>query len=97
MRRTLHTWNLSVKMRLKLARVEMPPRARLRMIKRRELRAAIRARPAPRIVLQPQVDARLAGSQLHPRDMPWRGDAQNRLEQCRVLQWRSFFGTGALG
>jgi hypothetical protein len=71
---------------LKLAGVEMAPRPLLGVIKRGQLDAALGARPPRWIVLQPQVDALVVGLQFHTRDVPWRGDPQNRFEQIRVLQ-----------
>jgi hypothetical protein len=41
-------------------------------------------------MLQPEVDAFVFGLQLDVRDVPQRGDSQNRLEEFRVLQRRSF-------
>lgn len=71
--------------RLELARVQMPPRAGLRMVGAGEHRPAVRTRPPRRLVLQPHVDALLIGLQLDTRDAPRRRNAQNRLEQLRVL------------
>ena len=81
MRRTLHPRNLRVQVRLKLTRVEMPPRACLGMVEARQHVAALRTRPSRRLVLQPQVDALVLGLQLDARHVPRRGDAENRLEQ----------------
>jgi hypothetical protein len=77
-------------MRLELARIEMAPRPLLGVIKGGQVRAAFWARPPRRIMLQPEVDAFVFGLQLDVRDVPRRGDSQNRLEEFRVLQRRSF-------
>lgn len=77
-----------MQVRLKLTRVEIALCPLLRMIESGQLRAARRTRPAGGLVLQPQVDSLLLGLQLHAGDVPRRRDAQNRLEQPRVLQQR---------
>jgi hypothetical protein len=86
MRGTLDARNLGMETGLKLAGVEMAPRPLLGVIKRGQLDAALGARPPRWIVLQPEVDALVVGLQFHTRDVPWRGDPQNRFEQIRVLQ-----------
>jgi len=66
----------------------MTPGSLLRVIKSGQLSAALRTAPSRRIVLQPQVNALLVRLQLDSRDVPRRGNRQNRLEQLRVLQRR---------
>jgi hypothetical protein len=85
MRRTPDPRNLCVQLRLELARVQMAPRPRLRMIERRQLDTTLRTGPACWIVLQPQLDALVVRLQFHPRDMPRRGDPENRFKQRRIL------------
>lgn len=85
MSRTPDARHLGMQMPLKLAGVEMSPRPFLGVIKRGQFRAALGARPPRRIVRQPEVDALVFGLQLHARDVPRRGDSQNRLEEFSVL------------